>query len=277
MSFRTLMTVTGPRGGSGDLESVAALAAEVDAHLAILVVGITTPPPVGEVGIIVPEIWAQERERELTELQDRMHALTDWIAENTPSGDVAGEYADRGWVDDVIGRRARYADLVVAGLELRADKVLWEKVAEGVLFASGCPLMVLPDNGRATLKASRIVIAWDHRPEVARATRAALPLLKTAADVRLVLVDPFADEFRHGAEPGADVATWLARHGAKVTVERLPSGAGVAPTISRFATDFDADLLVMGAYGHSRLRERIFGGVTRALLKAPPVPLFLSR
>ncbi len=277
MTFRTIMTVTGPRAGSSDLERVAALAEEVEAHLAVLVAGITTPPPVGEVGIIVPEIWAQERERELKELQDQLHTVTGWLSKKAVSGDVTDEYADLGWIDDTIGRRARYADLAVAGPELRADAALWNKVVEGVLFASGCPLLVLADSGRATLKPSRIVVAWDHRPEAARAARAALPLLKGAAEVRLVLVDPSADEFRHGEEPGADAATWLARHGAKVTVDRLPAGQGVAATITRHATDCNADLIVMGAYGHSRLRERIFGGVTSSMLKAPAVPLLLSR
>lgn len=137
--------------------------------------------------------------------------------------------------------------------------------------------MVLPDTGKTTLKPSRIVVAWDHRPEAARAARAALPLLKGAAEVRLVLVDPSADEFRHGEEPGADAATWLARHGVKVTVDRLPTGPGVAATIARHATDCGAELLVMGAYGHSRLRERILGGVTCSMLEMPTTPLLLTR
>lgn len=127
MTFRTLMTVTGPRAGSSDLERVAALAEEIEAHLAVLVAGIITPPPVGEVGIIVPEIWAQDRERELKDLQDQLQAVTDWLARKTLSGDVTGEYTDLGWIDDTFGRRARYADLAIAGPDLRADASLWDK------------------------------------------------------------------------------------------------------------------------------------------------------
>jgi nucleotide-binding universal stress UspA family protein len=103
-------------------------------------------------------------------------------------------------------------------------------------------------------------------------------LLAAADEVRLAIVDPVEGEHAHGEEPGADAATFLARHGVNVTVDRLPSeNHSVADVLRRHAVDTDAQMLVMGAYGHSRLRERIFGGVTRSMLEVPPLPVFLAR
>lgn len=93
-----------------------------------------------------------------------------------------------------------------------------------------------------------------------------------------MLVDPLEGDEDQGAEPGADAAAYLARHGIKVTVDRLPSqGRTVASVLRRHATDTAADLLVMGAYGHSRLRERIFGGVTSAMIEEPTLPVLMAR
>lgn len=91
-------------------------------------------------------------------------------------------------------------------------------------------------------------------------------------------MDPVEGEARFGAEPGADAATYLARCGAKVTVDRLPSeGNTVASVLRRHAVDCAAEMLVMGAYGHSRLRQRILGGVTRSMIDEPPLPILMAR
>ena len=93
----------------------------------------------------------------------------------------------------------------------------------------------------------------------------------------IVMVDPQPNG-ESGAEPGADIAAYLARRGLKVTVDRLPSaGHLISDVLTQHAADMQADLIVMGAYGHSRLRERIFGGVTKSMLDKPPLPLFLAR
>jgi len=122
------------------------------------------------------------------------------------------------------------------------------------------------------------MVAWDARIEAARAAPGATELLVAPADVRLVLADPVKGEDGHGAEPGADAAAWLARPGVQVSVERLPSeGHTGAEVLRRFATDFGADMLVAGDYGHSRIRARIFGGVSKSMLDEPPLPLFMAR
>ena len=167
---------------------------------------------------------------------------------------------------------------MVIGPELLAGETLRAKVIEGALFSSGKPLLLVPEGSRPTLKPKRVLVAWDARLESSRAVRESLDMLKGADEVHLVMVDPIEDEYHHGQEPGADAAAYLARHGVKVTVDRLPSSNhSVADVLRRHAVDIAADLMVMGAYGHSRLRERIFGGVTKSMLEDPSLPILMAR
>jgi nucleotide-binding universal stress UspA family protein len=193
------------------------------------------------------------------------------------SADVATAYPELGWADEVVGRRARYADVTLLGPDLMKDERLAPKAVDGVLFSSGRPLLVAPAGTRPTLAPRRVLVAWDAGIEAGRALHHALGLLTGAEAVHLTLVDPVASEEGHGAEPGADAAAYLARHGAKVTVDRLPSGGRpIAAVLRQHATDVAADLIVMGAWGHSRLRERIFGGTTKSMLDEAAVPLLLA-
>jgi nucleotide-binding universal stress UspA family protein len=207
----------------------------------------------------------------------RTEAASAFVAEHALSADVVSEYPEFAWVDEAVGRRAQYADLTLVGPALLSSDRLKKKVIEGALFFSGKPLLVVPDGSKSTLKPKRVAVAWDSRVEASRAVREALGLLVAADDVRLVLVDPVADEFHQGAEPGADMAAYLARHGVKVTVDRLPGeGRTVADVLRRHAVDCSSEMLVMGAYGHSRLRESIFGGVTKSMLDEPPLPILMA-
>jgi nucleotide-binding universal stress UspA family protein len=263
--------------GDGDLKLAAELCGEVDAHLAVLVVALAAAPPIGGYAATVSDAWSEEREADLERLRQRTAAVSALLASSTVSSDVSSEYPEAAWADDAIGRRARYADIAVLGPELLSHDELKGKTIEGVLFSSGKPLMLVPQGAKATLKPKRIVVAWDSRVEASRAVGQSLGMLIGAKDVRLVLVDPVEGEDDQGAEPGADAAAYLARHGVKVAVDRLPSqGRAVAQVLARHAIDTSADLMVMGAYGHSRLRQRIFGGVTRSMLDEPPLPVFLA-
>jgi nucleotide-binding universal stress UspA family protein len=278
MAFKSILTVTGPDYGDGDLKLAAGLCAEVGAHLSVLVVQMAAPPPVGEFAPVVSNAWMEERDAEARRLEERGKAITGMLAAGTVSADVDAEHPELAWADDAVGRRARYADLTFVGPEVLRGDTLKEKVIEGALFSSGRPMLLVPQGAKATLRPKRVMVAWDAHIEASRAVREAIDLLASADEVRLVLVDPVEGESGHGAEPGADAATYLARHGVKVSVDRLPSeGLGVAAVLRRHAVDCAADMIVMGAYGHSRLRERIFGGVTRSLIEEPPLPLFMAR
>jgi nucleotide-binding universal stress UspA family protein len=278
MAFKTLLTVTGAKMGDGDLKLAAGLCEEVGAHLAVLAVVIAAPPPVGEYAAIVSEAWLEERQAEMKQLEKRTASVSAFLASTALSADVSSEYPEVGRADEIIGRRARYADITVVGPELLTGETLKGKVIEGALFSSGKPLLIVPEGARATLKPKRVLVAWDSRLEASRAVCESLEMLKGADDVRLVMVDPIEDEYHHGAEPGADAATYLTRHGVKVTVDRLPSSNhSVADVLRQHAVDVAAELMVMGAYGHSRLRERIFGGVTKSVLEDQSLPVLMAR
>lgn len=278
MPFKTVLTVTAPDFGFADIDLAVSLCESVEAHLAALVVQMASPPPIGEYAAVVSDAWLQERQEEERGLEARREALIAHLARKMLSTDIVTEHPELASADEVIGRRGLYSDLTLVGPEVLATETLRAKTIEGALFASGKPLLLVPDPVSATLAPKRILIAWDARVEAARTVYVALDMLQAANEVRVVLVDPMAGETAHGAEPGADVATYLARHGIKASVERVPSqGFSVADVLRRCARDFDSQMLVMGAYGHSRLRERIFGGVTRSVLEAPTLPVFLAR
>ncbi|WP_342633867.1 universal stress protein [Mesorhizobium kowhaii] len=139
-------------------------------------------------------------------------------------------------------------------------------------------MLIVPNGPKATLWPRRVLVGWDSRPEASRAVREALGLLCAAEEVRVALVDPKANYNGNSAEPGADIAAHLTRHGARVSIDLLPSaGKPAATVLAQHATDISADMIVIGAYGSRRLRERLFGGVTRWIVEKPTLPLFLAR
>ena len=278
MPFKTLLSVIGVDQFDRDLQTAIGLCQETGAHLSVLVVALAAPPPIGEYAAVVSDAWLEEREADMNRLRETAAKMTARLADTDISADVDSTYSEIAWADEVIGRRARYADLTVLGPDLLTGADLRNAALSGALFESAKPVLIVPEGRAPTLRPKRVLVAWDSRPEAVRAVREALDLLAGAEDVRVVLVDPQASDLGNGPEPGADIATYLTRHGVKVSVDRLPSsGQSVATVLKQHATDMDADLIVMGGYGHSRLRERIFGGVTRSMLDEPVLPMLMAR
>ena len=123
-----------------------------------------------------------------------------------------------------------------------------------------------------------MVIAWDGSLEASRAVSGAIPLLRQADLVQVAVFDPEIGPAAHGEEPGADIALYLARHGVKVDVERQRTGneIDIGNAILSHVADFGADLLVMGGYGHARVREILMGGVSRTILRSMTIPVLMS-
>jgi nucleotide-binding universal stress UspA family protein len=174
---------------------------------------------------------------------------------------------------------ARYADLVVVGQHDR-DRSAEERMpgffVEDLALSAGRPILVVPYAGHFPRLGSRVLVAWNASREAARALTDALPLLQRARSVEVVAFEPQRSDADHGAEPGADIALYLARHGVKVTAARQQAGIDIGAQILSRAADSDADLIVMGAYGHSRAREIVLGGATRSLLEAMTVPVLMA-
>lgn len=268
MQAKTILTVLGGEQTPKDLDPAIAFCRELEAHLSVFLVAAAPPPPSITYGGVPADMWVEIMEEGRNRLAQRAEAVEKHLQEAGISSDVAFEHCAASLMDDVIGKRARYADVtLIVGGPGEAEEGLRDHVVMGALFESGRPLLVLPDASAATLRPSRILLAWDASLEAAKAAYGAIGLMKAADEVRVVLVDPQPMKNGHGPEPGSDIAAYLARHGIKVSVDRIASaGQTVADALLQHAADSSADLIVMGGYGHSRLRERIFGGTTESML-----------
>jgi nucleotide-binding universal stress UspA family protein len=170
-----------------------------------------------------------------------------------------------------------HSDLVVVG-QRELHELPGYFSPETLLLASGAPILVLPSDLKSEFVGKTILVGWNASREARRAVRDALPLLVAASSVILLVVDSTKRAFRHGEEPGADIALFLARHGAHVQVEQVSSAnSPVADIILSYAADHGVDLIVIGAYSRARSVEFLFGGVTRTLLKRSPIPVLISR
>ena len=178
----------------------------------------------------------------------------------------------------LFARMARQTDLCVVGQPSEETPVPEAgRLAEAAFMDSGRPALVVPYIGAAPEPLRRILVAWNGSREAARAVHDALPFLLAAERTTVLIVDPQAQGSEVGEQPGADLAAHLARHGVRVEVKTIPSGGLAAgDAILAQAADESADLLVMGGYGHSRLREMVLGGATRHLLAQMTLPVLLS-
>ena len=177
-----------------------------------------------------------------------------------------------------LGVHAGHADLAVVARRDPAGQTAGPlDLAESLVLTSGRPVIMFPPGGTAS-RIRRILVGWNAGREAVRAVADAMPLLVRAEAVEVLVVDPERRRAGHGQEPGADIARHLARHGAQVEVRRLASGGeDVGRVLLSQAAAFGADLMVMGAYGHSYLNEWIFGGVTRTVLREAGLPVLMSR
>ncbi|MGB8895355.1 MAG: universal stress protein [Pseudolabrys sp.] len=176
---------------------------------------------------------------------------------------------------DQIGHIGRRFDLIVVGQPGRKDSLPDEVIDEGVLFESGRPVIFVPFIQKGGVKLDRIMVCWDGSRAAARAIADAIPLLKKAKQVEVVIISDKPN--KKDEVPGADLGQHLARHGLKVDVKRITSpDIDVPSTILSYAADSSADMIVMGGYGHSRLREFVLGGATRGLLESMTVPVLMS-
>ena len=173
---------------------------------------------------------------------------------------------------------ARYADLLVTG-HSEDGSVSWFGMAatKHIALESGRPVLVVPCGAKVTSLGQRVLVAWNGSREAVRAVHDALPLLVHASFVQVVVINPQVGYGEHGAVPGADICLHLARHGIKAEayVGHSDSQAIGAALLTQ-ATAIGADLVVMGAYGHSRFRELVLGGVTRHLLQHLRVPMLMA-
>lgn len=275
MAFKDILVyVDATKMAPSCLDVATMLAASHEAHLTAL--HVSAPPFImgdfGPGGAVEVIHWQEEQARLLAERAEQEVA-----AARQRSGCAIEWRRAAGEVPATVQLHGHYADLIVVGQGGRPEdpSMVADLLPETIVMGCGRPALIVPMYGKFPRVGERVLIAWNRTREATRAVHDALPMLARAKTVQILEVNPPAERQPHIS--GADVALHLARHGVKAEVEGATvSDIDVGATILSRAADLSADLLVTGAYGHSRLRELTLGGVTRHLLKHMTVPVLMS-
>ena len=278
MSFKSLLTVmTDISSAKPALAQMVALAQAQDSHVEALCLGVDRSQTgyyyAGANALILQETLSRansEADEILDFAEDYLgKSGVRWSAENG-----VAQIADLG---RHVAHRARFSDLVILSRPYGEDRgAEAEPIVEAAMFEGHAPVLVVPDNVEPVARPGTILIGWNESVEAMRAIRSALPFLTAADLVRIVVIDPPT----HGpdrSDPGGLLSQMLSRHGVKCEIDVLSKTmTRVSDILNRHAADTDADMLVMGAYGHSRFREAILGGATRNMLEQATVPVFMA-
>ena len=285
MSYRTILVhINDERRLPGLLRAATAIAERQRAHL----IGLSVIPPINipatsDLAIAIPAIIEAHRDAYRLE-EARMKAVFDKTTQTSASpGSFTAEWRSLDAYHlasavQMILPLARAADLIIAS---QADEQ-WEHslmldFPDMLATDSGRPVLVIPNAPRADFDMKRILVGWNGRREATRAVFDAIPLLKQAEDVKVLWIDPHDDTDTAGDLPAADLCTALARHGVKCEeTASLSPKLSAGETLLFETTRFGWDMLVMGCYGHSRMREFILGGASRHVLQSMTIPVLMS-
>lgn len=283
MSYKTVLVhLNDERRAPGLIAAGVATARGNNAHI----VGLSVLPPTiivpgmdGDPGAVIDEHRVSYREQ-MKRMREAFERATGGIAALSAEWREvdAEEQNPFGVASSVIVAQARCADLVIAS-QANPEWSLSSQldVAEALAMESGRPVLMLPRTATSAPLGERIVVAWNGRREAARAAFDALPFLKAAKAVRVIWANPEDEPQTAGDVPGADLCTVLARHGVKCEATRHGQpGAGAGAALLSAVDAFEGDMLVMGCYGHSRLREMVLGGATRHVMAHARVPVLLA-
>ncbi|MGJ8627348.1 MAG: universal stress protein [Sulfitobacter sp.] len=277
MSIQTVTTIlTHQSGADTQLDAAISFARACDTHLQVLTMGIGFDHP----GIVHGAIDAVPISIGFEEAVARADVLAAHATARLEREDIRWD------VDTVaslssglrfdIKRHIRFSDLVIQVRPAEAKDDDASKIAQTVLFDADAPLLMLPDAFKITGPAQNIMLAWDESPAALRAARLAMPLLQSATRVHVALIDPSKDA-PDRSDPGGAFGQFLARHEVKCEISVMArTETTIAETLAQRAQEMGCDMIVMGAYGHSRLREAIFGGTTKTMLANAQIPVFFA-
>jgi nucleotide-binding universal stress UspA family protein len=278
MAYKTIVSVvTDIEADSAALNAAIKIAHLNDAHLDILCLGIDRTQPgfyyAGANALVIQDNLVQAQ-TEAETLEKSVESMLDGIDVNWAATAATIQMAG---LTPFVAHRLRFADLVVLSKPYGPGRGHEnEAIIEAALFNGHVPVMVIPDDAVLSDSIDQAVIAWNESVEALSAIRAALPFLKAAERVNIAIIDPP----QHGpdrSDPGGQLSQMLSRHGVRAEVAVLAKTMPrVSDVLRRHCGDKSADLLVMGAYGHSRFRESILGGATRNMLEQSEVPVLLA-
>ncbi|MBI3437936.1 MAG: universal stress protein [Proteobacteria bacterium] len=255
-----------------------ALAKQSNAHLAAAFLTPLPDEPLAYEPTVVAGVWAELLGRARADAEAERKRVEDRLKRAGQPYELRTAEALSRDLGRVAAVHARYADVAVMtrppegiGAELR------EEIIEGILFHSGRPALIAPTGWKGTMIGKRVVVAWDASREATRALSEADDVLEFSEAVTVITIDAKPKMFGHGDQPGANIAAHLKRRGIPAEVKNVDSGGRSASVaILDEAKALNADLVVMGGYAHSRLRELVFGGATRELLRSATVPILMA-
>ena len=250
------------------------VAAAFNAHLTGITFLYDPVVPVSSVGPLPAEVIVTQQDYQVA-----VRAARERFAAASESAGVTAEpvtlSASVVGVGDQFGKIARRFDLAVVDQAESGTNAVQGVIVEAALFDAGRPVICVPFIQKEPLKLDRVMVCWDGSRAAARAIGDAMPLLQRAGRVEVVIVTK--ERGKQDQIEGADMGEHLARHGLNVEVKRIPTGdIDVAAMLLSHAADEGIDFIVMGGYGHSRLREFVLGGVTRSILQSMTAPLLMS-
>lgn len=255
-------------------------AAKTDTHLSCLLFSQAPSLPMNAYGVLpyggidIPDNWADiltESRRALTKRESEIEAL---LAASNVSGRVQSAVCATSDLSALVSRQARVSDMTSVASNLHKSPETMRQIAYGVLFNSPAGLFL---NASPSLKPKKVFVAWNGSLASSRAAHLALPYLKEASEVVVGCFDPVNTADQDGADPGTDVAAWLSHHGCKVEIGQYPSGGEeIGKCILDRARDTGAELIVLGAYGHARLLQAVFGGTTRTVMEQTAMPALFA-
>lgn len=255
-----------------------AIAAQGDADLTAVLLELEPEPVYTTEGVMVSTLWTEILADARKGFAKEKAALEARAKRGAKPFAVREMLAAAGLAPGQAAVAARHADLTIMLRPGGAPVADYRRaVFESVLFSSGRPVLLVPPAWRAGVIGRRIAVAWNGKREAARALADAAPLLDEADEIAVFTVDAKPDADGLGPAPGADICAHLARRGLKVELRNLDGlGRPHGDTLVAGAQAWGADLLVMGGYGRARVREMVFGGVTRTVVDTAPLPVFMS-
>jgi nucleotide-binding universal stress UspA family protein len=278
MAYKTLFSVvTDIALANQVLDQAIAMAQAQDAHLDVLCMGLDRT----QTGFYYAGANAMILQETITRAQEEAREVEAYVKKILTANDVrwsldsgVSQLADMG---RHVAQRARFADLAILPQPYGVKRgVELEPILEAAMFDGATPVLMVPELGSNVIAPKRILLAWNESDEALAATRTALPFLKQADSVRIVVIDPPAHSPTR-SDPGGLLSQYLSRHGVNCEIDVLSKTMPrVSDVLMRHATDTDSDMIVMGAYGHSRFREAILGGATRNMLENAKIPVFLA-
>jgi nucleotide-binding universal stress UspA family protein len=278
MAYKSITTFIGSEAElAATLPAATGFAQAHDAHLTACLLGVDMTPAGGFYMGASPILLQETLERAQTDAETLEGLARKRLSGETLRWSAESAVVQFGGLPSLVGLRARFSDLVIQSRPYGRDALpTQEAVIESALFEGKAAVLVVPESGLGPRFGERVVVAWNQSNEALAAVRRALPILRAAAQVCVVIVNP-PPHSPERSDPGGLLTQMLARHGVRAEVSVLAKTLPrVSDVLMRHMSDIDAGLLVMGAYGHSRLREAILGGATRNLLENTEWPVFLA-